>query len=128
MTFITISILALVILGIVAAIFSIRKKGENETPIVRGQDCTTCSGDNDKCEQECTMEAATRPIEYFDDEELDTFAGRSSDRYDDDEIEQFAYILHTMKPEEVSAWMRSLTLRSINLPDELKDEVMMLLE
>jgi hypothetical protein len=28
-----------------------------------------------------------------------------------------------MKPEEVAGWNRSLILRGINLPDQLKDEV-----
>ena len=63
-----------------------------------------------------------------DDEELDAFKGRRSDSYTDDDVELFAYILHTMRPDEVKAWTRSLTLRGISLPDELKDEVLMLAE
>ena len=31
-----------------------------------------------------------------------------------------------MRPEEVAAWSRSLVLRGINLPDELRDEVIMM--
>ena len=60
--------------------------------------------------------------------ELDDFIGRSSDDYTNQEIEQFAYVMRTMRPEEVKAWARSLTLRGINLPDPLKDEFMMLIE
>ena len=71
------------------------------------------------------MEAATKPIEYFDDEELDIFKNRPADSYSDDEIEQFAYVLHTMQPDEVAAWTRSLTLRGITLPDALRDEVIL---
>ena len=67
-------------------------------------------------------------IEYFDDEELDTFAGRQSDSYDQQEVEQFSDVLHTMRQDEVQAWWRSLTLRGISLPDELKDEVIMLID
>ena len=72
------------------------------------------------------MEAATKPIEYFDDEELDAFIGRAASDYTDDEVEQFAYILHTMREDEVAAWSRSLVLRGINLPDQLRDELIML--
>ena len=68
------------------------------------------------------MKAAVKPIEYFDDEELDAYKGRPSDAYTDDETEQFAEILETLRPEEVKAWSRSLVLRNINMPDGIKDE------
>ena len=126
--FVVIVAVALVAVGLVAYTLSRTGKSGEEQPLVYGKDCLTCSGENDKCEQECTMEAALRPVEYFDDEELDAFKGRASDGYEDDEVEQFAYVLHTMQTEDVAPWMRSLTLRGINLPDELKDEVMLLLE
>jgi hypothetical protein len=74
------------------------------------------------------MEAATKEIEYFDDEELDSFCGRRSDDYSDDEAEQFREVLYTMKQDEVKDWTRSLTLRNISLPDQIKDEVFMLIE
>ena len=47
--------------------------------------CDTCNGEDSRCEQECMMEAATKPIEYYDDEELDRFAQRPSDSYTDEE-------------------------------------------
>ena len=68
------------------------------------------------------MEAATKPIEYYDDEELDTYKGRRSDEYDDEEVSEFADVLETLKPEEVRPWGRSLVLRGINMPDQIKDE------
>lgn len=122
-------IIAIVLLGCITAIFTLvsNKKGE-ETPIIEGVSCNTCDGSNSKCEQECMMEAATKDIEYYDDEELDTFKGRGSDSYTDEEVEQFSEVLYTMKPEEVVGWNRSLILRGINLPDQLKDEVIAFLE
>lgn len=69
------------------------------------------------------MEAATKEIEYYDDEELDTYKGRPSDSYSDEEVEEFAEILYTMQPKDVAGWSRSLILRGINLPNQLKDEV-----
>ena len=74
------------------------------------------------------MEAATKPVEYFDDEELDAFKGRPSNDYSNEEVELFSYVMHTMQPEEVKAWGLSLTLRGIQLPDQLKDEFVMLIE
>lgn len=118
-------VIALIVLGLVSAIFGIvsHKKGEDEEPLVEGVSCNTCNGENTKCEQECMMEAATKEIEYYDDEELDRFKGRPADEYTDDEVEEFSEVLYTMKPEEVAGWNRSLILRGINLPNQLKDEV-----
>ena len=89
--------------------------------------CSSCGGTNDKCTRECMMEAAINDIEYFDDEELDAFAGRPSNRYEQEEVDMFSTILYTMHAEEVEDWCRSLALRHIELPDELKDEVVMMI-
>ena len=68
----------------------------------------------------------SKNIEYYEDEELDRFKGRSGEDYDDAEIEEFADVLTTLKTEEVAGWVRSLQLRGINLPIELKDDVILL--
>lgn len=90
--------------------------------------CSTCHGDDPRCEQLCMMEAATQEIEYYDDEELDRFKGRPSDKYTDEEAEQFREVLYTMRQDEVKGWNRSLVLRGIQLPNQVKDEVIMMIE
>ena len=124
-----ISLIALLALGILAFVFGKNRRADGtEEPIVVGEgDCATCTPETPKCEQLCAMEAAVKPVEYFDDEELDRFKNRAANSYSDDEIEQFAYVLHTMQPDEVAAWSRSLTLRGIELPNELRDEVILLI-
>ena len=99
-----------------------RKKGEEETPLIVNDSCSTCTGENDQCEQECMMEAATKEIEYYDDEELDCFRGRLSEDYTDEEAEAFAEVMLTMRPDEVKGWNRSLILRGINMPNQIKDD------
>ena len=108
----------MVVLGLISAIFGIvsHRKGEDEEPLQEGVSCNTC-------EQDCMMEAATKEIEYYDDEDLDRFAGREADDYTDEEVEEFSEVLYTMQPDEVAGWNRSLILRGINLPNQLKDEV-----
>lgn len=91
-------------------------------------DCGGCDGTDSKCEQECMMEAATKDVEYFDDEELDRFARRASSDYTDEEAEEFREVLYSMQSEEVKEWNRSLILREINVPDQVKDELVMLLQ
>lgn len=129
MSFTILSIIALFTIGAIAFIFTfLGRKTSDDNIVVAPTDCASCTGDNVKCEQECMMEAATKPVEYFDDEELDAFKGRPSDNYTDDEVEQFDYVMHTMQTEELKAWGRSLTLRGINLPNQLKDEFVMLID
>ena len=125
MTYTLLIIGALVLLGIVAALS--QRHGDDDTVVV-ADGCASCNGDNDQCEQECMMEAATREIEYFDDEELDAFKGRRSDDYTDEEAEQFREVMYTMRQDEVKDWNRSLILRGVAVPDQLKDELVMLLE
>ncbi|MCR4853605.1 MAG: hypothetical protein K5893_08455 [Prevotella sp.] len=123
-------IIALAALGIISAIFGLlshNKEGGNDVIVKKGQDCGSCDGNNEKCEQTCMMEAATKPIEYFDDEELDRFSGRQSGRYSDEEAEAFREVLYTMAQSEVKDWTRSLTLRGISLPDQVKDEAFLLM-
>ena len=123
-------LLSLIALGVISAIFGLlsHNKEGGSGVIMSRQDYNSCSGDNQRCEQVCMMEAATNPVEYYDDEELDRFARRASDNYTDEEAESFRNVFYTMNPAEVKPWTRSLTLRGINLPDQVKDEVVMLIE
>ena len=66
-------------------------------------------------------------VEYYDDEELDRFRGRSSDNYTDAEVEEFREVMFTCQDDEVAGWCRSLQLRGIELPDELKDELFLII-
>ncbi|SFG38856.1 hypothetical protein [Prevotella sp. KH2C16] len=123
-------LIILIVLGVLVAVFSLifRKKGETDEIIQAGSSCSTCSGVDPQCEQECMMEAATKEIEYYADEELDAYRGRPSDAYTDEEAEEFSEVLYTMRPDEVKGWNRSLILRGINLPDQIKDEVILMIE
>lgn len=121
----TLLIIALAALGLVAALLGLLSR--HEEPIQTGTDCNTCQGDNEKCEMECRLEAAVKEVEYYDDEELDAYKGRRSDSYSDNEAEAFADVLYTMRPQEVKGWARSLSLRGIEVPDQLKDELLMLM-
>lgn len=91
-------------------------------------DCSACTGDNERCMHDCMMEAAVNDVEYFDDEELDDYRGRAADAYTDDEAEEFREVMLTMRPDEVAAWSRSLALRGVEPPDQIKDEMVMLID
>lgn len=101
------------------------KHGKSIPPVQR-QRPDGCCGQHEVCEKESLLAAVSREIEYYDDEELDSFRGRPSNAYSEAEVEQFQDILYSMQSEEVAGWVRSLQLRGVNLPDELKDEVILI--
>lgn len=119
---------ALAALALIAAVVSKLTKGSNDAVQPTHGDCSTCSGEDDRCEQVCYMEAATRDIEYYDDEELDQFKHRPSDSYTDEEVQLFADVLYSLPPGEAKGWARSLSLREVSLPDALKDDLFTLIE
>lgn len=65
---------------------------------------------------------------YFDDEELDAYKGRKSDAYTEEEIEEFRNILYTMQTSEVEEWASCLQTRGIEIPQEIKDEILLMLQ
>ncbi|MBR3433951.1 MAG: phospholipase [Bacteroidaceae bacterium] len=119
---------ALAVLGIVAALanwWHSRRMPEGEEPQVNPADMECC-GQHEVCEKESLLAAVSKQIEYYDDEELDRFRDREGDGYTDEEAEEFRNVMYTMRSEEVAGWVRSLQLRGINLPDEVKDEVFLI--
>ena len=85
-----------------------------------------CCGQHEVCEKESLLAALSKEIEYYEDEELDRFRGREGDAYSPDEIEEFREVLYTMREDEVAGWVRSLQLRAVELPDNVKEEVLMI--
>ena len=73
------------------------------------------------------LAAVSKGIEYYNDEELDRFRGRLSDEYTDEEVEEFREVMLTCKDDEVAGWCRRLQLRYIELPDDLKDELFLII-
>lgn len=132
MWILVIILIGVVIFGLIAGFFynrSIQKKIERgelkEAPEIKTVDEEYC-GQHEICEKESLLAAVSKQIEYYDDEELDRFKGHPSDNYTEEEINEFREIMYTMKEEEVAGWCRSLQLRGIEIPDELKDELFLI--
>lgn len=84
-----------------------------------------CCGLHLVCEKN-SLSPVTDEIIYYDDEELDRYAGRSSDSYSPEEEEEFREILLTLLPSDAAGWSRSLQLRGVSLPDEIREELLMI--
>lgn len=85
-----------------------------------------CCGQHEVCERDSLLAAVSRDIEYYDDEELDQWRGTPAHLYTDQQCAQFRDILYTMQSHEVAGWVRSLQLRGIELPNDIKDEVLLI--
>jgi hypothetical protein len=119
-------ILGIFALGVVAAglgYFRSRKEGGAAEPVVVPP---ACCGQHEVCECDAFLGAASRRIEYYDDEELDCFSGTEADAYTGEAVDAFREVLYTLRPAEVTGWLHSLELRRINLPDSLKDEAFLI--
>ncbi|MCD7898517.1 MAG: phospholipase [Bacteroides sp.] len=88
---------------------------------------TECCGQHATCEKDSLLAAVSKKIEYYDDEELDAYKGILANAYTSEQVEQFSDIFYTMQETDIAGWVRSLQLRGISLPDDLKDEVFLVL-
>lgn len=103
------------------------ERGElTEYPSIKQIEDMECCGQHETCEKDSLLAAVSKEIEYYNDEELDRFRGCPGDCYTAEACEEFREILYTMKDDEVAGWVRSLQLRAIELPDEVKDEVFLI--
>lgn len=98
----------------------------NEPPVSSHHNPDVCCGTHLVCEKE-SLSPASVDFEYYDDEELDIFKGRDPDSYSPDEIEQFRDVLMTLLPHDLPGWAKSIQLRQINLPTEIRDELLLLI-
>ena len=125
-------LLALVALFVIAVILGLvrlwwyQNKGQNVPDIKKAKD-DGCCGQHEVCEKDSLLAAVSRDIEYYEDEDLDSYRGKASDAYSEQEVEEFQEVLYTLRSEEVAGWVRSLQLRRVELPDELKDEVCLII-
>ena len=120
-------ILVSILLLMVAAFFLLRRFGKGgevaEEHHDHGGSEGGCCGRHANCEKDLDGKNL-----YFDDEELDRFKGAKQEDYTDADIEEFRHVLYTMKAEEVDTWAHCLQTRGIEIPQEIKDEILLMLQ
>lgn len=86
-----------------------------------------CCGQHAVCERDSLLAAVSERVVYYDDEELDAYAGRNADDYTAAERETFRDVLLTLMPDDVAGWARSIQLRGIELPTDVREELIMMI-
>ena len=89
------------------------------------QENEVCCGMHLVCEK-TSLSVTDDKVIYYDDEELDRFAGRSPESYTFEEKEEFRDVLLTLLPQDVAGWSKSITLRGIILPEDVREELLMI--
>ena len=86
-----------------------------------------CCAAHEVCPSESILRSELRcDVVYYDDYELDAFAGRSPEDYTESDVEQFRDVLYTMNREDMLGWERSLKRRGIIMPPAIHDELIAL--
>lgn len=85
-----------------------------------------CCGQHAVCERDSLLAMVSDKIDYYDDEELDSYKGRNPESYTEEETEQFRDVLLTLLPHDIAGWARSLQLRGITLPMPVREELVMM--
>ena len=67
-----------------------------------------------------------REVIYYDDEELDGFAGRDADGYTAEEEEQWRDVLYTLQPGDLLGWGQSIKHRGLVMPASIQAEFLQL--
>lgn len=128
-------IAGIIILGVFAAILGYFRNRRLQKQLERGEISElpepqeipeVCCGAHEVCERDSLLAAVSKKVEYYEDEDLDRFRGTPGDGYDEAAIAEFREVLYTLKDTEVAGWLRSLQLRCIELPDDLKDEAFLI--
>lgn len=128
-------LLVTVFVGLLLYVYDLRyrrrhpefKESEEEGAPAEDEHGEICCGRHLVCEKPLSPKLGEKII-YYDDEELDRFAGREANAYTPDEIEEVREVMTTLLPEDIPGWVRSIQLRGINLPDPLRDELFILLD
>ena len=134
-----IPLILFVCLGIVIlVIFEIRaRKEKNNTEQLNNTDQATdvaveqrseddgCCGEHLVCERETLLQTNAQ-IEYFDDEELDALIGIAAEDYTPEQYQMIREVFETLKASDVPGWVRSIQLRNIQLPLDIREEALLI--
>lgn len=102
-----------------------RRKTNEEIEIVEAPVPEECCGAHAVCESDSLMVSSDK-AEYYDDEDLDKLSGMKPECYNDTQIQQLEDVFYTLKEKDVAGWLRSLQIRNIQLPIELREQALLI--
>ena len=132
----TILVVGGAIVWLIDRLFYHTDKAENldETEENDASDATPAQGCNDEAcgirsicpSEQILVSQCKREVIYYDDEELDGFAGRDADGYTAEEEEQWRDVLYTLQPGDLLGWGQSIKHRGLVMPASIQAEFLQL--
>ena len=118
-------IFSLVSLGLILLVFTyFQRRNKVEEAEIDIQVNDECCGAHEVCEQDSLLNSDNKAV-YYDDEDLDVLKDIDPVNYSIDQQKQLYDVFYTLKESDVAGWLRSLQLRTIQIPFELRDEALM---
>jgi len=118
--FVLLALLVLVLFEVRA-----RKEQKSQAQSVSSQAEGECCGQHLVCERETLLQTNAQ-IVYYDDEELDVLADIPVEELTDKQAAQIREVFCTLQPHDVAGWCRSMQLRNISLPLDVREEALMI--
>lgn len=129
-------ILFIVLVLVVVVLYEIRERqhptansqeprAKSQEPIANSQRPEGCCGEHLVCERETLLQTNAR-IEYYDDEELDALSGISPEDYTSAQHDAIREVFDTLRESDVPGWCRSIQLRNITLPPDIREDALMI--
>ena len=84
-----------------------------------------CCGEHLVCERETLLQTNAK-VEYYDDEELDTRSGIPAEDYTEEQYQMIREVFNTLQAKDVPGWVRSIQLRNIQLPLDIREEALLI--
>lgn len=84
-----------------------------------------CCGEHLVCERETLLQTNAK-IEYYDDEELDALSGIAPADYTEAQAEEVRTVFRSLREADIAGWCRSMQLRNISLPEDVREEALMI--
>ena len=121
-------IMAIIFVVLAVGMYALRRIYGNSSPVADSHDHHdgengVCCGKHSNCEK-----GYDNSNLYFDDEELARFKGMKPEENTDADIEEFRQVLYTMREEEVENWAHCIETRGIELPHQIREEILMMLQ
>lgn len=119
-------ILIAVIAVLLAAVAVVVRRVNRDTPeTAPAEIADDCCGAHAVCERD-TLLSNTDKIIYFDDEELDALRGVPAGELSEEQVGMIEEVFYSLREQDVSGWIRSLQLRNIELPDDLREQAILI--
>lgn len=108
-------------------ISTLDQKGEEDLAEVASTPATDdgCCGEHLVCERETLLQTNAK-VEYYDDEELDTLIGIPAEEYTQTQYQMIREVFDTLQAKDVPGWVRSVQLRNIQLPLDIREEALLI--